>query len=83
MTISKNVQGRFRSLMSIPAIITAVTLTRVETDFRELVFYLCWIPLYHYADAGVYKWPFHPNSQDFCISLANRSPENTEPASTS
>ena len=39
LALTKNVQDWFHSLMSIPAIITAATLTRVETDFLELVFY--------------------------------------------
>ena len=39
LALSKNVQDWFHSLMRIPAIITAATLTKVETDFLELVFY--------------------------------------------
>ena len=37
------------------------------------------MPLCHYADAGVYKWPFHLNSQDYCVPWTNRCPENVEP----
>ena len=72
-------QDQFHSLMSIPAIITAAPLTRVETDFLELVFLIdTEMPLCHYADARVYKWVFHLNSQNFCLPPANRCPENAE-----
>ena len=37
------------------------------------------MPLCHYDDTGVYKWSFYLNSQDFCVSLANRCHENAEP----
>ena len=40
------------------------------------------MPLGHYAYTGAYKWPFHLNSQDFYVPLANRCPENTQPVST-
>ena len=40
MTISKNVPDRFHSLISIPAIITAATLTRLKIDFLKLVFFI-------------------------------------------
>ena len=40
------------------------------------------MPLCHYADVAVYKWPFHLSSQDFCVPQANRFPENAEPVST-
>ena len=39
------------------------------------------MPLRHYVDARVYKWPFHHNPQDFCVSLVNRYPENAESVS--
>ena len=68
--------------MSIPAIITAGTLTRVETDFLELVFLVdAGIRLCCYVNAGVYKWPFHLSNQDFCAALAKRCPENAEQVS--
>ena len=67
--------------MSILAIITAATLTRVETDFLELVFFIdAGMPLCVYNE--VYKWPLYLNSQDFYARLANRCPENTDPLST-
>ena len=67
VTISKNVQDRVHSLISIPAIITAATLKWVEIDFLELKIFLidATMPLCHDVDAGVYKWPFHFNSQSF------------------
>ena len=68
--------------MSIPAIITAATLARVETDFLELNFIDASMSLCHYADNGVYKWPFRLNAQDFRVSLDNNCPENAEPIST-
>ena len=75
-------QDRFHFLVSIPAIITAATLTRVEIDFLELDFFIdVSMPLRHYVDARVYKWPFHHNPQDFCVSLVNRYPENAESVS--
>ena len=40
------------------------------------------MPLCHYVDTEVYKWPFHLNSKDFCVPWANRCPENAEPFST-
>ena len=56
-------QDRFYPLMSIPAIITAVILTKVENDFLELVFFIdVGMSLCHYADAGYYISPFHLNS---------------------
>ena len=54
----------------------------METDFFELDFCIdVDMPLCHYVDAGVHKSPFHINSQDFCLPLANRFPENVEPVS--
>ena len=56
-------QDRFYPLMSIPAIITAAILTKVENDFLELVFFIdVGMSLCHYADAGYYISPFHLNS---------------------
>ena len=76
-------EGLISLLMSLSAIITAAALTRVETDFLELaVFIDAGMPLCHYADTEVYRWSFHPNSQDLCVSLANRCPENAESVST-
>ena len=40
------------------------------------------MPLCHYADTGVYKWPFHLSSQDFWVPWANKYPKNAEPVST-
>ena len=79
----KNEQDQFHSLMSIPAIITAATLTRVETDFLELVIFInAGVPLCHYADTGVYKWLFYLYTQDFGVLSANRCLENAEPVFT-
>ena len=33
------------------------------------------MPLCHYVDAGIYKWPFFLNPHDFCVPLVNRCPE--------
>ena len=36
------------------------------------------MPLCHYVDAGVYKWPFHLNSRHSCVPWVNICPENAE-----
>ena len=45
--------------------------------FHCIFLIIAGIPQCHYADAEVYKEPFHLNSQD-----SNRCPENAEPVST-
>ena len=55
LTTSKNVQEHVQSLLSIPAIITAATLTSVEIDsLGYLLFFVidAGMPLCYYIDAG-------------------------------
>ena len=55
LTTSKNVQEQVQSLLSIPAIITAATLTSVEIDsLGYLLFFVidAGMPLCYYIDAG-------------------------------
>ena len=40
------------------------------------------MPLCLYADTRVYTKSFHLNSEDSCVTLANRCSENAEPVST-
>ena len=69
--------------MSIRAIITAATLTTKETNFLELASFIdAGMPVCHYDDTGIYKWPFPLNAQNFCVALANRCSENTDPVFT-
>ena len=61
--------------MSIPAIITAATVTRLETDFHELVFLS--MTVCHYDTMSMLEFTNDLNSNDFCVPLANRCPENS------
>ena len=83
LTIGKNVQDRFHSLMSILIITYAQTLTAKDTDSFQLAFFIdTGKRLCHHIDAGVYKWLLHHGSQGFCLPIANRCPENAKPVST-
>ena len=66
----KNEQDRFHSLMSIPVIITTATLTRVETEFLELlIFYQCW-----YATMSLLQMAFPAQFSRFRCSLSQQMP---------
>ena len=76
----QNVPDRFHSLMSVPAIIIAATVKRVETDFHELVFSSMTICHYVTMLMLVFKNGLSTSILTiFCVPSANRCPENAKP----
>ena len=75
----QNVPDRFHSLMSVPAIIIAATVKRVETDFHELVFSS--MTICHYVTMLMLEFTNGLSTSIltiFCVPSANRCPENAE-----